>query len=40
MKTINFQGDIPLPPSDLFKDHYLPVFVLTSMQDAAENFHT
>ena len=36
---MNFQDDIPSTPSDDFKDHYVLVFDLISMQDAAENFH-
>ena len=39
MKAMNFQDDIPSIPFDDFKDHYLLVFDLTSMQDAAENCH-
>ena len=39
MKAINFQDDIPSIPIDDFKDHYLLVFDLTSMQDATENCH-
>ena len=39
MKAMNFQDDIPLIPYDIFKDHYVLVFDLTSMQDAAENCH-
>ena len=34
MKAINFQDDIPTIPIDSFKDHYVLVFDLTSMQDA------
>ena len=37
MKAMNFQDDIPSIPIDNFKDHYVPVFDLTSMQDATEN---
>ena len=37
MKTMNFQDDIPSIPIDNFKDHYVLVFDLTSMQDATEN---
>ena len=37
MKTMNFQDDIPYFPFDIFKDHYLLVFDLTSTPDAAEN---
>ena len=37
MKTMNFQDDIPSIPFDNFKDHYVLVFDLTSMQDATEN---
>ena len=37
MKAMNFQDDIPIIPIDNFKDHYVLVFDLTSMQDATEN---
>ena len=37
MKAMNFQDDIPSIPIDNFKDHYVLVFCLTSMQDATEN---
>ena len=37
MKVMNFQDDIPSIPIDNFKDHYVLVFDLTSMQDATEN---
>ena len=36
---MNFQDDIPSIPLDDFKDHYVLVFDLTSMQDATENCH-
>ena len=36
---MNFQGDISSIPMDNFKDHYLLVFDLTSMQDSTENCH-
>ena len=39
MKAMNFQDDIPSFPIDKFKDHYVLVFELTSMQDATENCH-
>ena len=39
MKAMNFQDDIPSNPTDNFKDHYVLVFDLTSMQDATEIFH-
>ena len=39
MKAMNFQEDIPSIPIDDFKDHYVLVFDLTSMQDATENCH-
>ena len=39
MKAMNFQNDIPSVPIDDFKDHYVLVFDLTSMQDATENCH-
>ena len=36
-KAMNFQDDIPSNPIDDFKDHYVLVFDLISMQDATEN---
>ena len=39
MKAMNFQGDIQSTSIDDFKDHYVMVFDLTSMQDATENLH-
>ena len=36
---MNFQGDIPSIPIDNFKNHYVLVFNLSSMQDATENCH-
>ena len=39
MKALNFQDDIPSILIDNFKDHYVQVFDLTSMQDAIENCH-
>ena len=39
MKAMNFQDDIPSIPIENFKDHYVLVFHLTSMQDATENCH-
>ena len=39
MKAMNFQDDIPSIPIDDFKDHYVLVFDLNSMQGATENFH-
>ena len=39
MKAMNFQDDIPSIPIDDFKDHYVLVFDLTSMQDAYESCH-
>ena len=39
MKAINFQDDIPSIPIDNFKDHYVLLFDLTSMQGATENCH-
>ena len=38
-KAMNFQDDIPSIPIDDFKDHYVLVFELTSMQNATENCH-
>ena len=40
MKAMNCQDDIPSIPIDNFKDHYVVVFDLTSMQDATENCPT
>ena len=39
MKAMNFQDDSPSIPVDNFKDHYVLVFDLTSMQDATEHCH-
>ena len=39
MKAMNFQDDIPSIPIDDFKDHYVLVFDLTSMQDATEKWY-
>ena len=39
MKAMNFQDDIPSIPINNFKDHYVLVFALTSMQDATEHCH-
>ena len=39
MKAMKFQADIPPIHIDDFKDHYVLVFVSTSMQDATENCH-
>ena len=39
MKAMNFQDDIPSIPIDNFQDHYVLVFVLTSMQVANEQCH-
>ena len=37
MWAMSCQEDIPSTPIDSFKDHYVLVFHLTSMQDATEN---
>ena len=39
MKAMNFQEVIPSISIDNFKDHYVLVFDLTSMEDATENCH-
>ena len=39
MKVVNIQYHIPSNPIDKFKDHYVLVFDLISMQDATENCH-
>ena len=36
---MNFQDDIPSIPIDNFKDHYVLVFDLNSMQDDTEKCH-
>ena len=36
-KAMNFQEDIPSIPIHHFKDHYVLMFDLTSMQDATEH---
>ena len=36
---MKFQDDVPSIPIDDFKDHYVLVFDLTSMQDDTENCH-
>ena len=39
MKAMTFQDDIPSIPCDNFKNHYVLVFDMTSMQDATEHCH-
>ena len=39
MKAMSFQDNITSIPIDSFKDRYVLVFDLTSMQDPTENFH-
>ena len=39
MKAMNFQDDIRSIPMDNFKDHYVLVFDLTSIEDATEKYH-
>ena len=39
LKAMNFQDDNPSIPIDDFKDHYVLVFDLSSIQDATENCH-
>ena len=39
MKALNFQDDIPSIPVDNFKDQYVLVLALTSMQNATEHCH-
>ena len=39
MKAMKLQDDIPSFPVDSFKDHYVLVFDLISMQDATEHCH-
>ena len=39
MVAMSYQDDIPSVPFEDFRDHYVLVFDLTSMQDAAEHCH-
>ena len=39
MKAMNFNEEIPALPYDKYKDHYILVFDLTSLQDATEHIH-
>ena len=39
MRAMNFHDDLPSIPVDNFKDHYVLVFDLTSLQDATEHYH-
>ena len=39
MKATNFENGIPSIPIDFFKDHYVLVFDLTSMQNATQRCH-
>ena len=39
MKAMNFNEEIPALPNNLFQNHYVLVFDLTSLQDAGENIH-
>ena len=39
MRAMNFHDDLPSIPNDNFKNHYVLVFDLTSMQDATEHCH-
>ena len=39
MKAMNFQDDIPSIPIHNFKDHYVLVFDLASMQDGIDHCH-
>ena len=39
MKAMHFNEEIPALPHNLFQNHYVLVFDLTSLQDAGENFH-
>ena len=39
MRAMNCNDDLPSIPINNFKDHYVLVFDLTSMQDATEHCH-
>ena len=38
MKSLNFNEEILALPNNLFQNHYVLVFDLTSLQDAGESF--
>ena len=39
MKAMNYENDIPSFSIDDFKDHYVLLFDVTSMEHAAESCH-
>ena len=39
MKAMNIYEEIPALPNNLFQNHYVLVFDLTSLQDAGENVY-
>ena len=39
MKAMNFNEEVLALPNNLFQNHYVLVFDLTSLQDAGENIH-
>ena len=39
MKAMQFNEDFPALPMEDFQNHYILVFDLTSLQDAAEHLH-
>ena len=39
MKAMNFNEEVPALPNNLFQNHYVLVFDLSSLQDAVENIH-
>ena len=39
MKAMQFNADFPALPMEDFQNHYILVFDLTSLQDAAEHLH-
>ena len=39
MKAMQFNEDFPVLPMEDFQNHYILVFDLTSLQDAAEQLH-
>ena len=39
MKALHFNKDFPALPMEHFQNHYILVFDLTSLQDAAEQLH-
>ena len=39
MKAINFNDEVPSLSNNIFQNHYVHVFDMTSLQDSGENIH-